>query len=206
MAPLGSWAAGPPEGVDEDTGVADTGVAKDGRRAREAALRPLGPQGEGWIGIQMVLEIGLLVIAPLTGPMWSGPARVATLVVGFALLVGGVLAFGWGASHLGSSFSIWVTPRAGAHLVGSGPYRYLRHPICTAQVAICLGWALLSASLVGLALVPVVAWYLDRYKLAREEQTLLQRYPGYAAYMLAVPHRMLPVPPARGASRRLTGA
>ena len=75
------------------------------------------------------------------------------------------------------------------------PYRFSRHPVCTAQVLICAGWSLAAASAVGLLIVPLVAWYLDRYKLAREEQTLLARYPGYGAYMAAVPHRMLPAAP-----------
>jgi len=169
----------------------------DPRRAREAGLRPMGPRGEGWIGLQMVLEIGILVIAPLTGPAWGGPARLITTIAGLALLATGVAVFGWGASHLGASFSIWVTPRPSGRLATTGPYRYARHPICTAQVALCLGWALVAASPAGLLLVPVVAWYLDRYKLAREEQTLLAKYPEYPAYMRAVPHRMLPVPPQR---------
>lgn len=172
-------------------------AAVDPRRAREAALRPMGPRGEGWIGLQMLLEIGILVVAPFTGPAWGDPARLITTIVGLALLVAGVAVFGWGASHLGASFSIWVTPRPAARLTTTGPYRFTRHPICTAQVALCLGWSLVAASPVGLLLVPVVAWYLDRYKLAREEQTLLARYPEYAAYMRAVPHRMLASPPRR---------
>jgi protein-S-isoprenylcysteine O-methyltransferase Ste14 len=186
--------------------MADDGATLDPRRAREAALRPLGPRGEGWIGFQMLLEIGILVLAPFTGPAWEGPARAVAVVAGLLLLAGGVGAFGWGAAHLGASFSVWVTPRPSARLVTDGPYRFTRHPICTAQVALCLGWALVAASPVAIALVPVVAWYLDRYKLAREEQALLARYPGYAAYMRAVPHRMLPVPPRRLASSGPAGA
>ncbi len=174
----------------------------DARRAREAGLRPMGPRGEGWIGLQMVLEIGILVIAPFTGPAWGGPGRLLTAIAGLALLAAGVAIFAWGASHLGASFSIWVTPRPAARLVTSGPYRFTRHPICTAQVALCLGWSLVAASPVGLLLVPVVAWYLDRYKLAREEQTLLAKYPEYAAYMQSVPHRMIPAAPRRVPSGR----
>ena len=169
------------------------------RRSREASLRPLGPRGEGWIGFQMLLEVGILVVAPLTGPAWAGTTRVVTSVAGIALLVVGVGVFAWGAGRLGSSFSVWVPPRPGGRLTTTGPYRFSRHPICSAQVLICLGWALNAASPIGLLLVPVVAWYLDRYKLAREEQTLLARYPDYASYMRVVRHRMLPVPPRRPA-------
>ena len=77
----------------------------------------------------------------------------------------------------------------------SGRYRWARHPICTAQVVLVAGWALTAASLVGLLLVPLVALYLDRLKLAREEQTLLAKYPAYRDYMRVVSHRMLPSPP-----------
>jgi protein-S-isoprenylcysteine O-methyltransferase Ste14 len=169
-----------------------------GRRAAfEARLRPMGPRGEGWIGLQMVVQIGALVIASLTGPVVGGPARVVLAVLGIALMAVGVLLFAWGGAHLGHSFSIWVDPRPDGALVTSGPYRWARHPICTAQVVLVAGWALTAASLVGLLLVPVVALYLDRLKLAREEQTLLAKYPGYRDYMRVVPHRMLPSPPRR---------
>ena len=67
------------------------------------------------------------------------------------------------------------------------------------------GWALTAASLVGLLLVPVVALYLDRLKLAREEQTLLAKYPGYRDYMHVVRHRMLPSPPRPETAGRTGG-
>jgi protein-S-isoprenylcysteine O-methyltransferase Ste14 len=164
----------------------------DPGHAREARLRPMGPRGEGWIGLQMLLEVGSLIVAPLTGPLLGGTERVVIGVIGIAGMVAGVLLFAWGASHLGSTFSVWVDPRPGGRLTTNGPYRYARHPVCAAQLFICGGWALACSSLVGLAFLPVIAWYLDRYKLAREEQTLLAAYPGYADYMDAVPHRMLP--------------
>ena len=68
-----------------------------GRRAAfEARLRPMGPRGEGWIGLQMVVQIGALVIATLTGPVIGGPARVVLAVIGIALMAGGVLLFALG--------------------------------------------------------------------------------------------------------------
>lgn len=167
-------------------------AGSDRRAAFEARLRPLGPRGEGWIGIQMLVEVGALALAVLTGPVVTGPARLTAVILGLLLLVGGVLLFAWGKSHLARSFSIWVDPRPGARLVTSGPYRFTRHPICTAQVLLVAGWALVCASVVGLLMVPVVAVYLDRFKLAREEQTLLARYPSYAAYTALVRHRMRP--------------
>ena len=176
-------------------GVTGSGSVGRSRFAREAALRPLGRRGEGWIGIQMLLEVGCLAVAVLTGPAVTGPPRAVAAIVGIGLLVVGVVLFAWGAAHLGHSFSVWVSPRPDGELVTSGPYQYARHPVCTAQVLLCAGWSLAAASVAGLVLVPVVAWYLDRYKLAREEVMLSARYPGYAAYVASVPHRMLPRPP-----------
>ncbi|HEY3335349.1 MAG TPA: isoprenylcysteine carboxylmethyltransferase family protein [Candidatus Limnocylindrales bacterium] len=174
-------------------GIAAAGSG--GRQAAEARLPPLGTRGEGWIGLQMLLEIGALVVAPLTGPAIAGWPRTVLGVTGTVVMVAGVLVFAWGAAHLGHSFSVWVVPRRAARLVTSGPYRYSRHPVCSAQVLLVAGWALACASLVALLLVPVVAWYLDRYKLAREEQTLLAAYPAYRTYMTEVTHRMLPARP-----------
>ena len=173
-------------------------TTRSGSAGREARLRPMGPRGEGWIGIQMLLEVGALVVGPLTGIGIGGATGTALLVAGLAVMLGGVALFAWGGSHLGSTFSVWVDPRPTGRLVTSGPYRYTRHPICTAQVLLIAGWALVTASPVTALMVPVVAWYLDRYKLAREEQTLLMRYPAYADYCRAVPHRMLPQPPHAG--------
>ena len=169
----------------------------DPRRAREAGLRPMGPRGEGWIGLQMVLEIGILVIAPFTGPAWGGPARLVTTVVGPGaprhrcrrLRLGRlaprclVLDLGDAAPGRPAGNDRALPLRAPPDLHGPG--------------GALPGVGAVAASPVGLLLVPVVAWYLDRYKLAREEQTLLAKYPEYPAYMRAVPHRMLPVPPRR---------
>jgi protein-S-isoprenylcysteine O-methyltransferase Ste14 len=162
------------------------------------ALPSLGPHGEGWVGIQTAIAITVLAAAPLDPLGWSGPAATVSWALGTAGTLAGVLLFALGAATLGPSFSIWVTPRADASLVVRGPYRWTRHPICTAQAVFGFGWALAWASPVALVLAVVYAAYLDRCKLLREEQTLNARYPGYAAYAQEVTHRMWPVPPRRG--------
>ena len=163
-------------------------------------LPPLGPAGEGWVAIQSILELGILCLAMVTNGAWAEPMAGAALVIGALICAAGVGLFAFGAVTLGASFSIWVKPRAHAHLVRRGPYRWMRHPVCTAQVVFGIGWALVWQSIVALILVAVLAWYLDRFKLEREEQWLVTTYPEYDAYRRAVPHRMLPQPPShRGA-------
>jgi protein-S-isoprenylcysteine O-methyltransferase Ste14 len=68
----------------------------------------------------------------------------------------------------------------GQHVVGSGIYRYLRHPIYTGDVLLLAGFELsLNSWLVlgVLALAPVVA-----SRARHEERMLAERLPGYAAY------------------------
>ena len=162
-------------------------------------LTSFGPRGEGWVGLQSALGLLVLLGAPLTRGAWPDEFAVLFTPLGVAILLIGVGLFVVGAITLGHSFSIWVKPRDGGELATDGVYRWMRHPVCTAQVFIGVGWALAWGSLVALALMPIYAWYLDRYKLAIEERWLLATYPGYDAYREAVPHRMIPWPPGRQA-------
>lgn len=203
-------ASPPPRG--QPTNVPTPGAASDTRpddrhrRAEAGTLEPLGPHGEGWVGIQTALALILLFAACYDPLAWGEPARSATLVAGAVIALLGVALFAWGAMGLGASFSIWVTPRPDAHLVTSGPYRWTRNPLCTAQAVVGLGSSLMWGSPLGLALTVVYAIYLDRGKLRREEETLLAKYPEYAEYMQTVTHRMWPVPPRRANAARLSGA
>ncbi len=173
------------------------GPASRPERVPGLGLRPLGPRGEGWIGIQVALELAVLVGAPLTSVPTEGLIRLSLVLVGLGLVVAGVALFGIGARELGRSFSVWNVPVDAARLTTSGPYRWVRHPICTAQVVLLAGWSILAASPAGLVGCVVVAAFLDRFKLRVEEAWLRNRYPAYEAYMRAVPHRMLPLPLSR---------
>jgi protein-S-isoprenylcysteine O-methyltransferase Ste14 len=165
--------------------------------SREPHLPTLGPHGEGWVLIQTALAI-LLLVGSAVDPLALGePARSYMAILGALVCLAGSALFAWGAMELGPSFSIWVTPLPNARLVTTGPYACTRNPICTAQSVFALGWALMWGSPIGLGLAVVYAAYLDRGKLAREEETLLVRYPEYREYMRRVTHRMWPAPPRR---------
>lgn len=171
-------------------------------------LPSLGRRGEGWIGIQVALELAVLVGAPFTTIPAPDGMRLVLLGVGLVLVGGGIVLFMAGAAELGRGFSVYATPTARATLTVSGPYRWMRHPICTAQVVLLTGWSVLSVSPAGLLGTVVVVAYLERFKLVVEEAWLRDRYPGYAEYEVAVPHRMLPfggrfrAPAGRGRASR----
>lgn len=86
-----------------------------------------------------------------------------------------------GTVSLGKSPTPLPTPSAGARLVQTGIYGYIRHPLYTAVSCASLGWALVWGSwpalLAALALVP----FLDA-KARREERWLRERFPEYSAY------------------------
>jgi protein-S-isoprenylcysteine O-methyltransferase Ste14 len=168
-------------------------------RTQPRGLTSFGPRGEGWVGLQSALGLLVLFSAPLTRGAWPDELAAILTPVGIVLVLAGIGLFVLGGITLGHSFSIWIKPREGGELAQDGIYRWMRHPVCTAQVFIGIGWALAWGSLVALALMPIYAWYLDRYKLAIEERWLLETYPGYDAYREAVRHRMIPWPPGRSA-------
>jgi len=169
-------------------------------RARPKGLESLGPRGEGWVGIQSALGLLVLVVAVLTQGVWPAALLRLTGLLGIAIILAGTGLFVVGGLTLGRSFSIWVKPRGGVEFIQSGIYRWMRHPVCTAQVVIGLGWALAWGSLVALALLPLYAWYLDRYKLEMEERWLVATYPEYQHYCQMVRHRMIPWPPRKPAA------
>jgi protein-S-isoprenylcysteine O-methyltransferase Ste14 len=80
----------------------------------------------------------------------------------------------------------------GQHVVDSGPYAVVRHPmyggaiILVAGIPLALGswWGLIPAAL----LVPVMVW-----RLVREEAFLAANLTGYAAYRDRVRYRLAPI-------------
>lgn len=78
-------------------------------------------------------------------------------------------------------FSVMPEPKAGGHLVTTGVYALVRHPMYLA-VLLCAGGASLAYGLYWKwalsAAIAAILWA----KLRREERMLSERYRGYAAY------------------------
>ena len=127
---------------------------------RSDAWPRLGARGEGWIGIQTLGIVAVLVGGYLVPTEWSGALRAVAIVVGAAVAAAGVALFAWGAKTLGGLFSIWVAPRPAGHLVTDGPYRLVRHPVCSGQVLFAFGYALTRGSMpaVSRSPRPTSAW------------------------------------------------
>jgi protein-S-isoprenylcysteine O-methyltransferase Ste14 len=140
----------------------------------------LGPRGEGWFAVQVVL-LAAVGLAGGLGPNWSGPARFLGLILGGGLIgIGGVLALR-GVLDLRENLTVFPRPLSGARLVDTGAYRIVRHPIYGGLILGTLGWALVTASIVALGAAVGLALFF-RLKSGREEIWLADEVDGYNDY------------------------
>jgi protein-S-isoprenylcysteine O-methyltransferase Ste14 len=146
-------------------------------------LPSLGPRGEGWVAIQMVL-FALIAISGLALPGgWAGSASVVTTGTGgLLILAGGALAV-VGVLGLQESDALTVVPhpRDDARLATTSIYGLVRHPIYGGLILGALGWALVRASLAAGAGAAVLLVFFE-LKRRREEAWLEARFPGYVEY------------------------
>lgn len=152
-------------------------------------LPTLGPRGEGWVALQVVLLLGVFA-AGFTGPNVDGMLRGVVGVAGAILVGGGGYLALRGLLDLDAALTPLPHPRDGAQLVETGSYGLVRHPIYGGIVIAATGYALITASGIALAGAAVLLVFF-RLKSGREEAWLRDRYPGYAAYA-ARRKRLLP--------------
>ena len=117
---------------------------------------------------------------------------VAWQVLGLALLILSSCFIMW--VFLENSFAAAVVrlqSERGHHVISTGPYAFVRHPMYSAAVLFMVGIALLLGSWWGTAMSPVFA-ILFGIRIRIEEQTLVTGLPGYAEYAARVHYRLVP--------------
>lgn len=77
------------------------------------------------------------------------------------------------------------------HVISTGPYAHVRHPMYSGMILFFTGVPLLLGSWWGLALVPLFL-ILIAVRIAIEERTLREGLPGYAEYAARVRYRLIP--------------
>ena len=118
--------------------------------------------------------------------LWFTPDSIAWLMVVLALL--GLLFTWWARIHLGRLWSSNVARKADHHVVDTGPYGIVRHPIYTGIIFASIATAALRgtvAAWAGMGLM-TFAWYIK----ARMEEDFLRAELGaeqYAGYARRVP-------------------
>lgn len=115
--------------------------------------------------------------------LWQGPV-IAPGPVGLAVQIAGLALGAWAAVWMSlrqrRAFSVTPLPDAHPRLVVDGPYRWVRHPMYTAVLAVALPAALAGppgSVLAGVALV-VVLFAKHRF----EDRLLAARFPEHGDY------------------------
>jgi protein-S-isoprenylcysteine O-methyltransferase Ste14 len=103
--------------------------------------------------------------------------------VGILLGLGSFILYAWAQAVLGKDWSPHLQMHQEHHLVTSGPYAVIRHPIYTAYLVFMSGIALITANLffIGLLAVSLVVFAL---RIPREELMLIEVFGAqYAEYI-----------------------
>ena len=149
-------------------------------------IQSLNP-GTGWVVAQAILLVLQIVEPVVATTRGLGPGRWGTSWSGVELPLGTALMLAGGAlalravRALGHSLSPLPKPKDDSVLVVRGPYRVLRHPIYTALLLACLGWAMIWKDPVLIVLFTLLA-VVFLFKSRLEEKWLTRRYPDYALY------------------------
>jgi protein-S-isoprenylcysteine O-methyltransferase Ste14 len=156
---------------------------------RADRLPELGPRGEGWLVLQLLLGAAIIGCG-FVGVYWPGSADSFLGILGLLIAVAGVLLVVLGLLSLGRSFTPLPRPRARTRLRQSGIFRLVRHPMYGGVILIGFGWSLAAAPL-GLIPTALLVLLFD-LKARREETWLIERFPAYATYREGTPRRFVP--------------
>jgi len=112
------------------------------------------------------------------GVLWQTPLVIAWSMVGVAVV--GLLFAWWARFHLGRLWSSAVGRKAEHHVVDTGPYAIVRHPIYTGIIIASTATAALRGTAMAWlgASVMTIGWMIK----ARMEEKFLREQLGAAAY------------------------
>jgi protein-S-isoprenylcysteine O-methyltransferase Ste14 len=126
-----------------------------------------------------------LLLAPLSNrhyraqvQFWQFKAALEWLLV--ALTGTGFLFVWWARIHLGRLWSDWLTKKSGHHVVDTGPYHLVRHPIYSGLIFAAFATAIEKGT--SFALLGAAILTLAFYTKARREERFLRVELGEDAY------------------------
>ena len=134
---------------------------------------------------RIVTILGAFLLFGIYTHSYRGPGRLWILSeqIGWSLV--GVVALGflfawWARIYLGSLWSGWVTKKADHHIVDTGPYALVRHPIYTGLILSAFATAIQRGTLAALAGAAIMT--LGFWIKARLEERFLRDELGAEAY------------------------
>ena len=109
------------------------------------------------------------------------PADSISATLGVILTAGGIALAIWARVHLGRNWSAEPTLKESHHLVTTGPYRFIRHPIYAGELLAIIGSALVGGVIWIVVFFVLIA--LVSYRIHKEERMLSEEFPeGYRTY------------------------
>lgn len=161
-------------------------------RMRSPVQRDQPAADKTFLAVFLVVNVTWLVVMGLDERFHPTRMPVAWQVLGLVLLI------------ISSAFIMWVftentfaaavvkvQSERGHHVISTGPYAFVRHPMYSAAVLFMAGIALLLGSWWGMAISPIFA-VLFAVRIRIEEQTLTTGLSGYGEYAARVRYRLLP--------------
>lgn len=142
-----------------------------------------GRRGEWYVIVQFALFL-TIVLGPKTivsWPAWPAALGGIPVLLGWGLLLLGMLVAVVAVLHLGANLTPLPHPKSGATLVVGGLYRVVRHPIYCGLILMAIGYALTVQGWLTLLEALVLGIFFD-IKSRREEIWLLEHFPDYANY------------------------
>ncbi|WP_158668850.1 methyltransferase family protein [Bradyrhizobium guangdongense] len=140
----------------------------------------------------VVAMLAWLAVMGLDRRFQSSDMPIALQALGLGLLLASTLFTMWVFRE--NSFAAPVvklqTERA-QHVISTGPYAHVRHPMYSGMVLFFTGVPLLLGSWWGLAMMPLFIVLLA-VRIPIEERMLREGLPGYTDYMARVPYRLVP--------------
>jgi protein-S-isoprenylcysteine O-methyltransferase Ste14 len=160
-------------------------------------MRPTMQDGQPAADKKFMLAFGFaaliwLITIGLDRRLHGSDVPLALQTLGFAMLLLCTGFIMWVLRE--NSFAapvVKVQAERGHHVVSTGPYAFVRHPMYSGIVLFFIGVPLLLGSWWGVALSPLfVVLFAIRSRI--EERALIAGLPGYADYAARVHYRLLP--------------
>lgn len=167
----------------------DPGLLAERMRLRA----PEQPRADKWFMLVfLVVAVVWFVVIGLDRRLQASAMPLPLEAVGLVLYLASMLFIMWVFRE--NSFAapvVKVQAERHHHVVSTGPYAFVRHPMYAGVMLYFIGTPLLIGSWWGLAMMPV--FFLAFAIRSRiEERTLMTGLPGYADYARSVRYRMLP--------------
>jgi len=165
------------------------------RSSLNAAGSGARPERASLVLLVVALVVGFVGAALVAGhvPAAALPAQPAAFAIGAIVMAAGLALRWWSVLVLGRSFTVDVRVRDEQQVVDRGPYGVVRHPSYTGLLLVFIGFGLMLANGLALAIVVVipVAALVNRIRV---EERMLADGIGepYRRYLARVRYRIVP--------------